>query len=202
MNKRIATPLLMGAFSLLALLALQNTPAQQPAPAPTYYVLADVGGTLMYVYPPTQPVLTPTFPNAATVSPTPIVSAASPTPTRTPIVTPTMVTPALPTVTDTPPPATDCTSGVLPCWTEGYRAYEVVSQVWLCIYDTNPCGSDPERRLRLLAVGEKRYVWCVYEFAPGNLWASEFRCDAAFDRSWNAILYGGKRYMVEIENDD
>lgn len=187
----------MGAMLILLMIIASTVEmiARQQAPVSASHGFAQVDGTWVIAPLPTQAAPAPTFPNAATVSPTPIVAA---TPTRTPSATPTMVTPALPTVTDTPRPATNCAGGALPCWTEGYRAYEVVSQVWLCIYDTNPCGSDPERRLRLLAVGEKRYVWCVYEIAPGNVWASEFRCDAAFDRSWNAILYGGKRYMVEI----
>lgn len=134
--------------------------------------------------------------NALTATPTPIVylsatatSTAHSTATRTPSVTPTKV-PTQPTMTLEP--LNGCAQGY-PCWNDVNWYYVVISPVWLCV-STFPCGTAPERQIRMREVAEQVYVQCVFEQAQGgNLWVSESKCSGA--TMWSAVKYNGKQYM-------
>jgi hypothetical protein len=171
--------------------AASETPSATASPSPTVTQTAAITVTAIV-----EPVSTATIPavdtpGAPTQTPEPPTATSWPTPTQI----------VQGTVTAGPPTsAADCEG--YPCWHDVDRIYKVINPVWLCI-SAAPCGGVPSYQLRLRPVGELDQILCLYEIVKDqNVWASEFKCNAAFDRSWSAVIYNGKTFLSLVENRD
>lgn len=154
------------AVSLLLVIGSQRfpIPALQPAPAPTYLVLANVGGTLIYLYPPTAPAATPT---------------------RTPSATPTQVTPALPTITNTPLEVTPLGTPSFPRYSQADVNYIPLAKL---LIRTAPEKTATNWTGLYAAAGQAVRVYHLREYAfEGAVWGCLEDTNPANCRRWIAI---------------
>lgn len=162
------------AFTLGSLIFMAGRlSAPQPiAPAETAYVTVIRDGAPVWVELVSPD---PTFPTAATASPTSIINPSA-----------TAVTPAVPTVTAIPLPA--CTG--YPCDYPADRIYTVQRAVTL-----RDAPSTTGTALRVWDTEQRLYAQCVREVTRnGNQWVSEMMCGATYT-TWTAIRYNGITYL-------
>lgn len=170
MKTRIGTFILAVA---LGVLGAQISPQalMQPAPAPTYYQLADIGGTLIFVIPPT---------GAATTAPS---ATPTRTPSPTPSRTPTLVTPALPT--HTPVVVTPLATPQYPRYTKAEIDY--IPRVRLIIR-TSPEKLPGNATGAYAEAGTRYMIYHLREYAfEGAIWGCKQDTAPTLCREWFAI---------------